>query len=226
MAGLLAAASVSEASRPIGQLGQAIENTTIHARADQNSRVLFREQQFNYLVVVPGPSQTWSRVLMQNMTHGYIRAAHVALLPYQVMDQSPGNGSRGSFTPGPSTQLQSDLAGYALNYKGVRYVWGGNSLSNGVDCSGFVKQLFGKIGENLPRTAAEQARVGSPVHRLEDLRPGDRLYFWSARRNRIGHTGIYLGNGFFVHASYSQKQVTTDFLGDPYWMRTLVAARR
>ena len=77
----------------------------------------------------------------------------------------------------------------------------------------------------LPRTAAEQALVGQPVCRLEDLQSGDRLYFWEKKRSKIGHTGLYLGNGYFVHSSSGNHGVATDYL-TPRWRAILVAARR
>jgi len=68
--------------------------------------------------------------------------------------------------------------------------------------------------------------VGTPVTRLEDLQPGDRLYFWDAKRGMIGHTGIYLGGGYFVHSSRGHGGVNTDYLGQKKWLNILVAARR
>ena len=105
------------------------------------------------------------------------------------------------------------------------YKWGGNDILNGIDCSGFVKKLYGSIGVSLPRTAAEQVRVGQPVLRYEDLQPGDRLYFWSKSRKKIGHTGIYIGGCYFTHASSCHHGVATDYLSAK-WRKMLVAARR
>lgn len=65
-----------------------------------------------------------------------------------------------------------------------------------------------------------------PITRYEDLQPGDRLYFWSTSRNKVGHTGIYLGNGYFSHSSTTNGGVATDNLGNPHWQKMLVAARR
>ncbi|MCG9894787.1 MAG: C40 family peptidase, partial [Fimbriimonadaceae bacterium] len=118
-----------------------------------------------------------------------------------------------------------------FNYIGTRYVWGGNSLTGGIDCSGFVKELYEGIGVNLPRTAREQARVGKPIERLEDLRAGDRLYFWDRRRGYIGHTGIFLGyhpdgGAYFIHSSSNNRGVATDDLRNPKWRNILVGARR
>ena len=133
-----------------------------------------------------------------------------------VQPRSPILASRGAdrFSGRGSQDLRGAVADYALKFKGTPYVWGGNNLTGGIDCSGFVKQLYGAIGLELPRTAAEQVNVGLQVQRLEQLQKGDRLYFWDYKRNCVGHTGIYLGNGYFVHSSMTHKGVDTDYLGE------------
>jgi len=180
----------------------------------------------------------WKLVLMKNGTYAYARSEQMKVLDYEYMvpesqmvaiqPRSSTLTSRGAtrFSGRGSSDLRAEVADYALNFKGTPYVWGGNSLTNGIDCSGFVKQLYGQIGLDLPRTAAEQVNVGKPIHRLEDLQKGDRLYFWDYNRGCVGHTGIYIGNGNFVHSSMTHKGVDTDYLGEKKWMRLLVAARR
>jgi hypothetical protein len=218
---ILACAALAPAERRVvlGKLGQVTEVTRIHAAPNTRSRVFYRARAFEYIVLRDAERQGWFRVLMSNGLWGYIQADTVARLPYNVT-HTP------SSRPGGNVASRGALAQYALNYTGTPYEWGGNDMRNGVDCSGFVKNLFGRIGVNLPRTAARQARVGKPIYRLEDLKPGDRLYFWERRRNTIGHTGIYLGNGFFVHSSRGRGGVATDDLRKPTWRNTLVAARR
>ena len=83
----------------------------------------------------------------------------------------------------------------AQQFLGVPYVWGGESPS-GFDCSGLVQYAYGQLGVALPRTAAEQARVGQPVAGLADARPGDLLAF----HDPVDHIGIYAGNGLMVVA--------------------------
>ncbi|MES1227154.1 MAG: C40 family peptidase, partial [Armatimonadota bacterium] len=119
----------------------------------------------------------------------------------------------------------------SFHYIGTPYKWGGESLTGGIDCSAFVQTLYGHQGMSLPRTAAEQARVGQRVERLEQLQPGDRLYFWSSKKGAIGHTGIFLGffqdgGAYFIHSSSSNHGVATDDLRNPKWRRILVEARR
>jgi cell wall-associated NlpC family hydrolase len=214
---ILLAASAQASQEVIGKLGQTIEAAPIFAEPNLRGRVLYRAERFAYLVIRPTRFEPWLAVVMETGRLGFVRASKVARLPYDVsIDRTASSPSA----------AKGALAGYALTYVGTPYVWGGNDLRRGIDCSGFVQQLFGRIGVRLPRTAAQQALVGQPVTRLEDLRRGDRLFFWERRRNRIGHTGIYLGNGYFVHSSSGRDGVATDSLRDRKWRNTLVAARR
>jgi cell wall-associated NlpC family hydrolase len=206
----------------LGTLGQALETTPIFATANTKGRVYYRVKAYEHIVILPH-NERWHKVLMSNGIYAFIPADKVAQLPFEVLGNRPSQ--RGGSTVASRSGNAAGLAQYATRYTGTPYVWGGNDMNNGIDCSGFVKQLFGKIGVSLPRTAAEQALVGKPITRLEDLRPGDRLYFWEAKRNKIGHTGIYLGNGYFVHSSRGRGGVGTDALTER-WLKILVAARR
>jgi hypothetical protein len=112
---------------------------------------------------------------------------------------------------------------FAFEYMGVPYVWGGNTRK-GIDCSGFVKAVFARLGINLPRTAREQILVGREV-RWGELAPGDRLYF-STGGTYVDHTGIYIGGGRFIHASGAHGAVVVSAVSEPKYYRTLVGARR
>ncbi|MER3465902.1 MAG: hypothetical protein C4340_01490, partial [Armatimonadota bacterium] len=105
------------------------------------------------------------------------------------------------------------------------YVWGGNSLIGGVDCSGYVQQLYRMVGVNLPRTAQEQSFVGALVPTLQDLQPGDRIYFTDGEGQRVTHCGIYIGNGQFIHSSRSRGGVYVDPLTEK-WISLIVSIRR
>lgn len=103
---------------------------------------------------------------------------------------------------------------------GTRYVWGGNDLLRGVDCSGFVKQVYAAIGIELPRVSNQQARAGTPVS-AEAAQPGD-LVWWDLNNRNQGadHIGIYLGNGMVMEASSSQgKVVIRKLWGKPNFTR-------
>jgi cell wall-associated NlpC family hydrolase len=88
-----------------------------------------------------------------------------------------------------------------------------------------VKNVFAKYGVSLPRHSGDQAKVGRAVDGA-DLRPGDRLYFDMKRVGRISHTGIYIGNGYFIHASSNRRGVGVDSIFKSNYYRALVNARR
>lgn len=96
---------------------------------------------------------------------------------------------------------------------GTPYVWGGNNLSSGVDCSGLVQQAFGRAGINLPRVSYAQANFGQRVS-LKNLRPGD-LVAWdnSSRNNGADHIAIYLGNGQIIECPRPGLSVRIRSLG-------------
>ena len=130
----------------------------------------------------------------------------------------------------PAHQLESmlnggrpDIVQEAARYLGTPYRYGGR-LPYDTDCSLLVQTVCAARGIHLPRTAAEQFEVGRSVS-YSELLPGDRLYFVS-RSGRINHTGIYMGNGRFIHASSRRGCVGVDALYDRvYWTRFLGARR-
>jgi cell wall-associated NlpC family hydrolase len=223
---LVAALPAFAEKKVIGKLGQATEATPIFSSMTKRAHVYYKVKQYEYLVISSAPRDNWMRVLLQNGQYGYVPAETVAKLPYEVTAEVPRYSAMSSRGAVATPSSRSSIANYGLNFVGTPYVWGGNDLNHGIDCSGFVKKLYGMVGVSLPRTAAEQALVGQPITRLENLQSGDRLYFWENKRGKIGHTGIYLGNGYFVHSSRGHNGVATDYLGQQKWLRILVAARR
>jgi cell wall-associated NlpC family hydrolase len=106
----------------------------------------------------------------------------------------------------------------AERYLGVRYVYGGESPS-GFDCSGLVQYAYRQVGVSLPRTTYEQYRVGEPIPRSE-LQPGDLLFF-----DNVGHVGIYVGGGRFIHAPHTGTVVQFGTLSG-WYAAHFVGARR
>jgi len=144
-----------------------------------------------------------------------------------------GGGSSGSTraripsSPAPSAAASS-LLKTAESYRGIKYVWGGNTPSQGFDCSGFTKYIFAKHGVGLPRTSREQSRVGAPITAdFRALRPGD-LMFFAEPGEAISHVAIYAGNGWIIHSSSSNGGVGyTDLnTGGDWFVAYFVAARR
>lgn len=134
-------------------------------------------------------------------------------------------GLRGVFpqTPTNSAPERDSIVRTALSFRGTRYRYGGTSRS-GFDCSGFIRYVYSKDGTGLPRTAAEQYRIGKKIS-LSELKPGDLLFYRSSRK-RVGHVAMYTGNGKMVHAANSRKGVTVDSINSPYYKNRFVGARR
>ena len=118
----------------------------------------------------------------------------------------------------------TDLISTARSQTGLRYKAGGSTPESGFDCSGFVRWTFGEHGIKLPRTTTEQMKVGKAV-RKEDLQPGDIVAFKISNR-RGYHTGIYTGNGMFIHSPSSGKRISESSLEEGYWKKRFITARR
>jgi cell wall-associated NlpC family hydrolase len=112
------------------------------------------------------------------------------------------------------------VASVAQRYLGIPYRWGGESPGTGFDCSGFVMYVFSRVGVSLPRVVSAQYRVGAPVSR-RSLRPGDIVFF-----NGLGHDGIYIGGGRFVHSPSTGDVVKISSIHDSYYHSRWVGARR
>ena len=93
----------------------------------------------------------------------------------------------------------------ATNYLGLKYVWGGASLTKGADCSGFTQQIYKKFGVSLPHHAADQAKMGTKITSKKNLKAGDLVFFGS--KNNITHVGIYGGDGKFIESPHTGASV-------------------
>ncbi len=96
------------------------------------------------------------------------------------------------------SNVRVDLVQYAKQFVGNPYVWGGASLTNGTDCSGFTMSIYKKYGVSLPHHAASQAQMGTKVD-ISSAQPGDLVFY--AKNGSINHVAIYIGNGQVIHAS-------------------------
>lgn len=108
----------------------------------------------------------------------------------------------------------------AMRYLGIPYRWGGSSPSGGFDCSGFIMYVYAQVGVSLPHNAAMQYGYGSPVSK-ENLQPGDLVFF-----DGLGHNGLYIGGGQFIHAPHSGDVVKISSLNDSWYLAKWVGARR
>lgn len=149
--------------------------------------------------------------------------------------QSSSSGSSGSKKPSSGSSNSSsssgstgsvvgsgngaDIAAYAQKFVGNPYVYGGTSLTNGADCSGFVQSVYKHFGISIPRTSAAQSGAGKKVS-LDNLKEGDLIFY--ARNGRVNHVAMYIGGGQVVHASSPKTGIKIS----NYKYRTPYCARR
>lgn len=146
------------------------------------------------------------------------KAADAAAASTRGSSSSSSSSSRSSRSVGDSGSYSSNgvaVANYACQFVGGRYVWGGTSLSSGVDCSGFVMCVYAAFGVSLPHSSSDLRGVGSEVS-VSAMQPGDIICY-------SGHVAIYIGNNTIVHASNSHDGIKYT---SPANYRDIITVRR
>ncbi len=149
----------------------------------------------------------WCSVLFEDNSTGFVSARYLKM-EKDINSSLDGNA----------------IASEAHNYLGYKYVYG-TAGPNTFDCSGFTSYLYKKYGYTLPRSSYTQATVGTYIDK-NDLKAGDLVFFSNSSTSNIGHVGIYVGNGEFIHASTSNRGVVKDSLSTDYYIRHYITARR
>lgn len=206
----------------------ALSGARIRRLPDSDAATLYRCATGTEIAVLR-QTGAWSAILMSDKSTGWMPTRYLQMSPQRVdissIPVTEGTYARrankyayaGNFTS------SNPMVAHALTYLGTPYVYGGESR-RGIDCSSLVQHAFAECGYRLPRTAAQQAKVGQRVD-PSNLKAGDRLYF-SASGSRIDHTGLYMGNGLFVQASGSGRKVIVSNLFDRRNWNIFVGARR
>ena len=165
----------------------------------------------NHNIYILGMNHNWYRVSV-NGKEGWVSkdtlsVADEGIIPY-------------------SKVLGEEIVEYGKLFIGTPYVWGGNDLRNGVDCSGLTKKVFEGFDINISRLSYTQVNDGKKVSKSE-LRPGDLVFFDTSGENNgnISHVGIYAGNDLFLHADCT-KGVTISSLSNAYYARNYVTGSR
>ncbi|SDF10310.1 Cell wall-associated hydrolase, NlpC family [Blastococcus fimeti] len=153
----------------------------------------------------------------QSATQGWASAASAAGLT------KAASAAGGTATASAGTASETAVVAEATKLLGVPYLWGGTDPSKGLDCSGLVQVVFGKLGIDLPRTSSQQATSGTAVASLADARPGDLVFFdHSSARAGIDHVGIYVGNGKMIAAPQAGEVVKVQDVGNPTSIRRVL----
>ncbi len=156
-------------------------------------------------------------------------AAHTATTALPRPSPFPAASSPAALRPAAAVPLAHPLSWpavlqTALTYRGVPYRYGGDDPATGFDCSGFIRYVLAQHQFLLPRTAAEQFRLGRRVD-LSRLEPGD-LVFFSTVAPGASHVGLAISRDEFVHAPATSGVVRVERLGSDYWRSRFVGARR
>ncbi len=181
----------------------------MRAAAGTDSEIV-RVTTYGESVEILGVDGEWYKVSAGGKT-GYIRGDYVSFTEPDP-SQAPAAGSIGE-----------QIVAFAEQFLGTPYVWAGSSPS-GFDCSGFVSYVFKNFGYTVNRTAASMYSNGVAVDKSE-LQIGDAVFFASSSES-IGHVGIYIGDGEFIHSSSGCGYVTISGLEESYYSRMYVGARR
>ena len=157
----------------------------------------------------------WVKVAVDT-DEGYVSADYV-----EIADELPTAKSLDELAYGTGvSNVRVDLVNNALQYVGNRYVWGGTSLTNGVDCSGFTMRIYQQYGIYLPHSSRAQAGYGRTISASE-AQPGDLFFYGSGG---ISHVAIYMGGGQIVHASSARTgiKISNAFYRTPIKVVTLL----
>ena len=171
-----------------------VNTETLNVRAEKSTEAAVLSQVGNSeAFTVNSVADGWVEISVDDSV-GYISQDYVTLaqaLPTAKTIEQVKYGDGVS-------DVRASVVSYALQFVGNRYVWGGTSLENGVDCSGFTMRILGKYGVSLPHSSKAQPSCGTKIS-ASDAKPGDLFFYGSGRS--ISHVAIYIGNGQIVHAS-------------------------
>lgn len=133
--------------------------------------------------------------------------------------KSSNAGSSVSYSKGSGTGAQ--IVSYAKKFLGNKYVYGGTSLTNGTDCSGFTMSVYAAFGYSIPRTSREQSRYGKSVS-LSSVKPGDLIFYKNG--SSVGHVALYMGGGNVIHASNRVDgiKISNMYYRTPYCARRII----
>lgn len=192
-----------------------VNTETLNVRAEKSTEAAVLSQVGNSeAFTVNSVADGWVEISVDDSV-GYISQDYVTLaqaLPTAKTIEQVKYGDSVS-------DVRTSVVSYALQFVGNRYVWGGTSLENGVDCSGFTMRILGKYGISLPHSSKAQPSYGTKISASE-AKPGDLFFYGSGRS--ISHVAIYIGNGQIVHASNKRDGIK---VSNAYYRNPICVAR-
>jgi cell wall-associated NlpC family hydrolase len=160
------------------------------------------------------------QALLEAQARARLAATRSEAAQPQALQYSPPTDSSSTYSAPVAPSQYGGVVGIAMQYLGTPYVWGGAS-PGGFDCSGFAMYVYSQVGVSLPHNAAMQYNtVGTYVPR-DQLEPGDLVFF-----DGLGHMGIYIGGGQFIHSPHTGDVVKISSLDDSWYSSTYVGAKR
>ena len=175
------------------------DNINLREKADASSKLVTVLKKGSKVELVQ-LGKEWSKIKVNNKT-GYVVTTALSY------GQSPSRSR---------DMIQDRFYNVVNSLLGTPYVWGGTTPQTGFDCSGFAQYIMKQFGVNLPRTAAEQIKVGQPVE-YKDLQPGDLMFFDTFKAGKVTHVAVYYGNGKIAHAGDTKANLILDkYLHDIY----------
>jgi len=182
------------------------------------------------IVTIIGEEGEFYKITCEKISSGYISKTLVKLKDVTSRSSaeervSTENNSTANIAD--STKVSgNDIVAFAKQYLGYKYVLGCSTPEKGFDCSGFTRYVYGHFGYKLGQVAANQTSLGAVVER-ENLQIGDLILFYNDGKTKIGHCGIYIGGGDFIHSANPQRGVVIDNLNtNSYYSQRFVTARR
>lgn len=185
-------------------LATAKKTVKVYKKQSIKSSVLGKFTKNNCIVVntkgmKKGKNYSWLRVYLKNKKTGYIRLSQVSLGKLNIKNF-------GLTTNSKKNRQRIKICSYGLPYMGTKFVLGGSSLTNGIDCSTFARKAMRNAGVMVSNhaLAVNLASSGKKIKRSQ-LKPGDMVFYYNSYKDRrIGHCAIYIGNGYIINASGHQ----------------------
>ena len=211
-----------------------VKGTSVNARSEANkSSSVVKKFDTNDKVTVTGEDGDWYIVEI-NGKKAYIQKSLLSSKKVETTSRSSNSLTENNEENNVEEQKEETttetnksadaIVAYAKTFQGYPYVYGSNGPSS-FDCSGFVQYVYKHFGYSLSRSSKTQANDGVAVSK-SNLQPGDILIFKNTAKTEIGHVGIYIGNGQFIHASNPKTGVTISSLSSASYQQRYVTARR